>query len=795
MSIFRKNMSRLYKQQMFAPTEMNQSEAITKLGKPAWSQDESSAGTRKNTYKNPSMRRPPSQLRQKPTLRQNGLPSMDSIAEWLPKKTDHLEHYVEVRPFARAEGTCKKPDGSSCRIGRKTDDGQYQFNGTDWKSKKNTRTGKNELVKTSSSSSSSKKTSSSSSSSKKTSSSSSGGKKMTWQQFRSANKGNKNVSADWEKYKANFDAKSGSSGGAGSSSGGTASVLGKAAGWAWGSAENKESVKSKFSAMGAASSSFWWCYENPRACAAGVVVGGAVGAFAISTAWAWATAFVATAAWYSAIGLAALVLASGTYLAFRSAMLKTYDDGEEYASLSTSDLEAKIVELKANQCYRIDVRASCYTAVEHLKAAEDALSFQNKICDGSDCDDVRALFKDIQDEDLSEEDQDELIQKRKDLFFGHIWSAHESADDEKIKELEAKNQKELKKLCEDFTTQNRRIFQYKENNKLVKASLTPRHRGILTDEYETKDILKVLADKQKEIIGLHATAVDEWVELYKAFEGHMNMIHRLDLFRSLEDTFVTKLENAGEFKPPPILLSDGDKDKQMRTKLKLERKVINKNVKKMQELVNAIDASEEGSVVARIQEERKTKECFVNSVGDIRDIFREHQKKLQKKGALNADIAKAEIAIEKPTKELMKRICDGDYPEDADALKLAKWVLGNIQKNDSDKESDSDDAEDDEILNSDSDDAEDDEILNSDTDDDDDGAADGVEERKAQKKRKAQLITAKFWANKEKNRRNLLLMAADDCSSEVKARLTAENIRLKIKRGKLRTKLKEINRT
>ena len=605
---------------------------------------------------------------------------------------------------------------------------------------------------------------------------------MTWQQFRSANKGNKNVSADWEKYKANFDAKSGSSGGAGSSSGGTASVLGKAAGWAWGSAENKESVKSKFSAMGAASSSFWWCYENPRACAAGVVVGGAVGAFAISTAWAWATAFVATAAWYSAIGLAALVLASGTYLAFRSAMLKTYDDGEEYASLSTSDLEAKIVELKANQCYRIDVRASCYTAVEHLKAAEDALSFQNKICDGSDCDDVRALFVGGENEGLSEEDQDELIQKRKDLFFGHIWSAHESADDEKIKELEAKNQKELKKLCEDFTTQNRRIFQYKENNKLVKASLTPRHRGILTDEYETKDILKVLADKQKEIIGLHATAVDEWVELYKAFEGHMNMIHRLDLFRSLEDTFVTKLENAGEFKPPPILLSDGDKDKQMRTKLKLERKVINKNVKKMQELVNAIDASEEGSVVARIQEEKKTKECFVNSVGDIRDIFREHQKKLQKKGALNADIAKAEIAIEKPTKELMKRICDGDYPEDADALKLAKWVLGNIQKNDSDKESDSDDAEDDEILNS-------------DTDDDDDGAADGVEERKAQKKRKAQLITAKFWANKEKNRRNLLLMAADDCSSEVKARLTAENIRLKIKRGKLRTKLKEINRT
>ena len=212
---------------------------------------------------------------------------------------------------------------------------------------------------------------------------------------------------------------------------GTASVLGKASGWAWGSAENKESVKSKFSSMGAASSSFWWCYENPRACAAGVVVGGAVGAVAISTAWAWATAFVATAAWYSAIGLGALVLASGTYIAVRSAMLKTYDAGEEFASLSTSELEAKIVELKANQCYRFDVRSSCYTAAELLKAAEDALSFQNKICDGSDCDEVRALFAGGENEGLSEEEQDELIQKRKDLFFGHIWSAHKSADDEK----------------------------------------------------------------------------------------------------------------------------------------------------------------------------------------------------------------------------------------------------------------------------------------------------------------------------------------------------------------------------
>jgi len=131
-------MSRLYKQQMFAPTEMNQSEAKKKLtvgtrvknsktgeisyvniapdqtkksgyfgvdgdtkrkrkpslytidesdnkppspplGKPSWGKGDES-GMRKNTFKNPPMRRP-SQLRQKPTLRQNSLPSMDNEEE------------------------------------------------------------------------------------------------------------------------------------------------------------------------------------------------------------------------------------------------------------------------------------------------------------------------------------------------------------------------------------------------------------------------------------------------------------------------------------------------------------------------------------------------------------------------------------------------------------------------------------------------------------------------------------------------------------------------------------------
>merc|ERR1711865_1287608 len=125
----------------------------------------------------------------------------------------------------------------------------------------------------------------------------------------------------------------------------------------------------------------------------------------------------------------------------------------------------------------------------------------------------------------------------------------------------------------------------------VSASLTG-SRGILTGEYETRDILKVLADKQKEIIGLQSAAVDEWVELYKVFQGHMKLIKQGDLFSSLPKDFVRKLEKARDYKPPSNLLLDGDKDKQMKSKLSIDRKVIDKNVEKMTVLVNAIDASE-----------------------------------------------------------------------------------------------------------------------------------------------------------------------------------------------------------
>ena len=476
---------------------------------------------------------------------------------------------------------------------------------------------------------------------------------------------------------AKYDAKFGSS------SGGSVSTIAKAAGWAWGSAENKEVVKSKFSAMGAASSGFWWCMENKAVCATGAVVGVAGSYIAITAAVAYITAAAAVAAYYSAIGLLGLGLFATAAIAIRTASLKTYEAGEEFASLSTRELKAKIVELKANQCYKFDVRSSCYTAAELLAAAEDALSFQNKICDGSDCAEVRALFDGDENEGLSEEEQDELIQKRKDLFFGHIWRVQESAEEDTFAELEANNRTKLQKMCDDFTRQNKEIFLVEdEGGHLVKASLTG-SKGILKGEYETNDILKVLADKQKEMIGLHSAAVDEWVELYKAFEGHRKLIKQGGLLDNLPEKLVKsmtkKLEKAHDYKPPSSLLSDGDKDKQMTIKLKTKRKLIDQKVRKLQKIVNAIDASEEGSVVAKIQEEKQTKECFIESVSEITDIFREHQKDMGTSGGRSKVIEAAGIALEGPKKELMRRICDAThFPEDP--LELAKWVLGNLRK-------------------------------------------------------------------------------------------------------------------
>jgi len=591
------------------------------------------------------------------------------------KKADHLDHYVEVRPFARAEGTCKKPDGSSCRTGKKTDDGRYQFHASDWKSSKNTTSGKNELVVDEvDSSSSSKKTSSSS---KKTSS----GEKYDdmnitalkkkgqelripkYSSFKNTAKGKRDLVALIREAE--------SSGGS-SVLGGTASVLGKAAGWAWGSAENKESVKSKFSAMGAASSGFWWCLENKAACATGAVIGVAGSYLAITAAIAYITAAAAVAAYYSAIGLIGLAAFATAAIAIRSASLKTYEAGEEFASLSTSELKAKIVELKANQCYKIDLRPSCYTARDLLKAAQDALDFQNTVCDGSDCDEVRALFN-KEDIDLSEED----IQKRKDLFFGHIWTIQQSAEEDTFAELEANNSKKLQKMCEEFTLSNKDIFHHVEGGHLVKASLTG-SRGILVGEYETNDILEVLADKQKEIIGLHSAAVDEWVELSKAFKGHIKLIKQGNLWDRLPEKFIRKLGKARDYSPPSKLLSDGDKDKQMKSKLSISRRDVDRNVRHLQKLVNAIDASEEGSIVAKIQEEKATKECFIESVGEITDIFREYQKEMGESDRRSAEIEEAGIALEKPTTELMRRICmETHFPEDPP--ELAKWILGRIR--------------------------------------------------------------------------------------------------------------------
>ena len=316
------------------------------------------------------------------------------------------------------------------------------------------------------------------------------------------------------------------------------------------------------------------------------------------------------------------------------------------------------------------------------------------------------------------EKQEEIIQKRKDLYFGTIWSIYKGADDDKIEELNANGKKELIILCKAFTLKNKKIFQYKENNKLVMASVTGR-RGILEGERFTKDILKVLADTQKVIIAEHVVAVDEWVELYKVFQKQMEYITQGDLFKSLPKDFAKELETACRYNPRltrtlSILLDPKeDKVEQMKAKQTIVRDKLDRNVKKLRRLVNALDTSDDESIVAKIREANELKVCFINSVADIKEIFRKHQKKLQKKkkkkkqdagaaasiGSFSADILQAEIALEAPSQKLMKAICEGEYVKNketfvipSDAFKLAKWVVAQ-EEEEEEEEEDSEDGD------------------------------------------------------------------------------------------------------
>ena len=524
--------------------------------------------------------------------------------------------------------------------------------------------------------------------------------KMSWPQFRTANKGRSkdDVSKAWKKYKERFD-------------GGGGGVTG----WAWGS--SKEKAKKTFSKSSATSFGFRWCYEHPKQCLGGVLVGGAVTAFAISTAWAWATAFLATTVWWGGAGLSALAFGYASIIFYRSTMLKIYDEGVEFAELSREELVDKVAELKDNQCYT-RLTANCRTKVELLKTAEEVLDWQNKLCEDGNCKDMLKLFGKTEGVGWTVEKQEEIIQKRKDLYFGTIWSIYKGADDDKIEELNANGKKELIILCKAFTLKNKKIFQYKENNKLVMASVTGR-RGILEGERFTKDILKVLADTQKVIIAEHVVAVDEWVELYKVFQKQMEYIKEGDLFKSLPKDFVKELETACRYNPRltrtlSILLDPKeDKVEQMKAKQTIVRDKLDRNVKKLRRLVNALDTSDDESIVAKIREANELKVCFINSVADIKEIFRKHQKKLQKKkkkkkqdagaaasiGSFSADILQAEIALEAPSQKLMKAICEGEYVKNketfvipSDAFKLAKWVVAQ-EEEEEEEEEDSEDGD------------------------------------------------------------------------------------------------------
>ena len=459
--------------------------------------------------------------------------------------------------------------------------------------------------------------------------------------------------------------------------------LKKKAGWAWGS--SKQEAVTSFSAMGAANASFWWCLESKShaaACALGAGAAVAVGGAAFTAAMAYATAALAGVAWYAAVvgwygtvGLSALSLGYGVLLAKRELMLEQYDKEEKFAGLSTKELELRIEELKANQCWAVDLRTSCYTSADLLKSAQEVLDWQKKICENGDCKKLLKLFSDIDGAKLTQEEQEERIQKRKDLFFGHIWSQYKNIDDDKIKELEEDDLEGLQNLCDDFNRQNRNIFQHREdwNNELTTASVSGSSYyisggGILAGLTNTKEILKALADKQKEMIDLHNIAVAAWVQTYNAFASHMRIIDAKGLASKLPPSYYRQAKILlATHRPSSTLLEDGDKDDQMEAKLSVVRGELDQKVETLQYMLDAVDVNN-GSVVESIREESSERNCLAKNTAKMFVILRG--------GGVTVDILRAQEILETPSEELMKKICKKNWERYQEKPgKLAKWII------------------------------------------------------------------------------------------------------------------------
>ena len=597
------------------------------------------------------------------------------------KKEKKME--VAEAKFVPAEGTCVKKDGKPCR---KNNDGK--FNGTDWKSSNSTTTGKNDGT-TPGTSGKSTVTSGKSTVTSGTSTVTSGGGSTCVRKdgtpCRKTQKGKWNAT-DWKSSKSTTTGKNDGGGG-----GGSTVATGKGFGKNIVTAKNVWNV-SRTVGKGVLGSARW-CWNNPQACAiGGVVTAATIGFFLIPTGGLAAGGIYI--AWMVAGGLGTIAVSLVAFERLRSLSLKTYDVGEQFATLTIDELEAKIVELEANQCWHT-LTASCENSANLLVTAKKVLSFQNRVCDGDDCAETRALFTYSDATDLSEEAQSKLIQKRKDLYFGHIWSENEASQDESndaIVKLEAKNKKELKSLLKRFTENNKNIFRYPEGGPLATAGL---NSGIVEYEYSTSDILAKMAQVQKEMIGLHVTAIDEWVESWNSFTELRKEIFSDGSSEYLTKKFKDRLKKAGKYQPPNILLGGASDDVKMEKKLTIKRTFVDKGNKKVQALINDMDLSDGESIVGKIQEKVEIKRCFINNLAGIEETFRQHQKELKTASSRNAAIDKALGKLKKPSPELMKRICNDDYKPD-DPVALAEWILSDSPgpvDSDSDSDSGSDSEE------------------------------------------------------------------------------------------------------
>lgn len=470
----------------------------------------------------------------------------------------------------------------------------------------------------------------------------------------------------------------------------------------------------KLQAAAADDGSYWSkCRNNPVKCAvAGALAVGATAlglsaalsaAYgAVAAAYAVLQSAVAGAVWWFGASTAAAVFALSVRAAVQLATYEAFKAGKEYASMSDEDLNAKIAEIEANQCYVSLGRASCAQNAAALETAIGVRTLRRE----EQARVERRVKKYGRDgplwENMNDEERKAVVEKRKARYFIALIRKNTSADamEQKARELEANGRAGLRNLIREFNQDNARIFQQRDaRGKLLFAGLTAGRRGVLrsTLKNDTQSIVKALAIEKKALVKAHMTAVDTWCRLSSTLEEEVDNVAQ-HLTTEWLDTYETYTVNG--LNPSPLILkvytygvmkARGDTPSRAQTptekeiaeavreKIAMPRNRIDERQDICRRFLTEAQTPTTRNVVANIVDEQQKMLCFVVKEGDLTAKLTAAQSEQVSQGE-NADseymaLLSATLgAFARPSAALMAFVCQTDF-DDAEADDICNMFM------------------------------------------------------------------------------------------------------------------------